>query len=176
MRISLLLNTGKIIMMLIDEHSDVLTCWQSEERRFSGAVIGTMVEIGMLRMFTRGSLFPGMTLVHVLVHIGLLVPWYIYQYILVHILVHIGLLVYWYKYWYINSWNGLGTYIQPSSQYWFLSPVSKVEISKSTDKLSDSFEVEIYETAETSESPKTDSTVGLTRFVGNEIKRMSKFD
>ena len=102
---------------------------------------------------------------------------------LVHIPVHIGtyistywLLVYWYKYWYINSWNDLGTYIQPSSQYWFLSPVSKVEISKSTDKLSDSFKVEIYETAETAESPKTDSTVGLTRFVGYKIKRMSKFD
>ena len=65
-----------------------------------------------------------------------------------------------------------------------MSPVSEVEISKSTDKLSDSFEVEMYKTAETAEiaetaesaetaeNPKTDSTVGLTRFVGNKIKRM----
>ena len=58
----------------------------------------------------------------------------------------------------------------------YLSAVGKVEISKSTDKRSNSFKVEIYETAETAESPKTDSTVGLTRFVGNKIKRMSKLD
>ena len=54
-----------------------------------------------------------------------------------------------------------------------LPAVEKVEISKSTDKKSDSFEVKIYKT---DEIPQTDSTVCLTRFVGNKVKCMLKLN
>ena len=66
-------------------------------------------------------------------------------------------------------------YVQLSSGHLYivLPLVEKVEISKSTDKKSDSFEVKIYKT---DEIPQTDSTVGLTRFVGNKTKRMLKLN
>ena len=54
-----------------------------------------------------------------------------------------------------------------------LPAVEKVEISKSTDKKSDSFEVEIYKI---DKIPQTDSTVGLTRFVSNKTKLMLKLN
>ena len=85
------------------------------------------------------------------------------------------------------SWNDLGKFIQfmidiysmYATFHWtfiihiVLPVVEKVEISKSTDKKSDSFEVEIYKT---DKIPQTDSTVGLTRFVGNKTKLMLKLN
>ena len=54
-----------------------------------------------------------------------------------------------------------------------LPVVEKVEISKSTDKKSDSFEMKIYKT---DEIPQTESTIGLTRFVGNKTKLILKLN
>ena len=76
----------------------------------------------------------------------------------------------------VNLSNLLLTFILRTFHWTFmihivLPVVEKVEISKSTDKKSDSFEVKIYKT---DEIPQTESTIGLTRFVGNKTKLILK--